>query len=65
MKRPQKLGLLSLLAALCALAFALTQVSAQQEAARAGPRPKRRGHARIDSESARGDARSLHRGASR
>jgi LmbE family N-acetylglucosaminyl deacetylase len=32
MKRPQKLGLLSLLAALCALAFALTQVSAQQEA---------------------------------
>jgi len=32
MKRPQKLGLLSLLAALCALAFALAQVSAQQEA---------------------------------
>jgi LmbE family N-acetylglucosaminyl deacetylase len=32
MKRPQKLWLLSLLAALCALAFALTQVSAQQEA---------------------------------
>jgi LmbE family N-acetylglucosaminyl deacetylase len=32
MKRPQKLGLLSLLAALCGLAFALTQVSAQQEA---------------------------------
>ncbi len=32
MKRLQKVGLLSLLAALCALAFALTQVSAQQEA---------------------------------
>jgi len=32
MKRPKKLGLLSLLAVLCAFAVALTQVSAQQEA---------------------------------
>ncbi|HXP82436.1 MAG TPA: PIG-L family deacetylase [Verrucomicrobiae bacterium] len=32
MKRRQKLGLLSLLAALCALTFVLTRVSAQQEA---------------------------------
>ncbi len=32
MKRPQKLGLFSLLAALCALTFVLTRVAAQQEA---------------------------------